>query len=58
MLVTFEMNQSVNIVLCDEHRTRAGAMPLKPRADRVGDADVERAVAAAGEHVNVVHAAG
>jgi hypothetical protein len=50
------MDEAMNAVLLDEFRAATGAMLLKSSSQIIGDADVERAVSAAGENVDVIGA--
>jgi hypothetical protein len=50
------MYEAEHAVLLDELRTTAGAVLLQPNPEVIGDADVKRAVSAAGENVDVVGA--
>jgi hypothetical protein len=48
------MDETKHAVLLDEFRAATGAMLLQPSLEIIGDANVERAVSAAGEDVDVV----
>jgi hypothetical protein len=48
------MDEAVHILFLDEFRAATAAVPLKPCPQVIGDADLERSVAAAGEDVDVV----
>ena len=48
------MDEAVHTIFLDEFRAANAAVLLKPCSQVVGDADVERSVAAVGEDVDVV----
>ena len=51
------MDEAVDFVPADESRTSTGPMLLKPSAQVVCHADIERSVPATGENVDVVRVA-
>jgi hypothetical protein len=48
------MDEAVHTIFLDEFRAATAAVPLKPCPQVIGDADLERSVAAAGEDIDVV----
>jgi hypothetical protein len=48
------MDEAVHTIFLDEFRAATAAVLLKPCPQVVGDADVERSVAAAGEDVDII----
>ena len=50
----FKMYETMNSMLLDELRAVAGAMQVQPLLDAVGHADVQRAMFAASENVDVI----
>src|SRR5439155_8235723 len=54
IFISLDVDQAVDAVLADEFRTEPKPVLFKPGAQIVRDADVERAMVATGEDVDVV----